>query len=147
MDAELDAFAQDIWRRPGFLIQRLNQIHQALFAEECAGMEVTPVQYHLMAAVAQRPGMDLAEICEAISVERAALGHLVERLEAAGLLKRITSRLDKRQKLLSLTAPGTALLAELHEPVHRAHTRTLAALAPDDRATFMAMLGRLVKVR
>ena len=34
--------------RPGFLIRRLHQIHIALFLEECAGVDITPVQYTLL---------------------------------------------------------------------------------------------------
>jgi DNA-binding MarR family transcriptional regulator len=144
---ELDAFTGDMARRPGFLIRRLHQVYQAFFAEEVVGMDVTPLQYSLMSAVEQRPGMDLAQICEEIAIDRATLGHLVERLEAAGLLNRTVSRLDKRHKLLSLTPKGQTLLEELHEPAFRANARTLKALSAPERAAFMAMLGRLVEVR
>ena len=38
--------------RPGFLVRRLHQIHLALFAEECAGLDITPVQYSIMTVAA-----------------------------------------------------------------------------------------------
>ena len=37
-----------LWRRPGYLIRRLHQIHYALFFEECAAFGITPVQYGLL---------------------------------------------------------------------------------------------------
>ena len=35
---------RSLMRRPGFLVRRLHQIHLALFAEECAAFDLTPVQ-------------------------------------------------------------------------------------------------------
>ena len=32
-----------LWSRPGFLVRRLNQIHYAMFFEECAESGITPV--------------------------------------------------------------------------------------------------------
>jgi hypothetical protein len=32
-----------LWGRPGYLLRRLHQIHYALFFEECAGFDITPV--------------------------------------------------------------------------------------------------------
>jgi MarR family transcriptional regulator, lower aerobic nicotinate degradation pathway regulator len=60
------------------------------------------------------------------------------------LLKRITSRLDRRQKLLTLTARGKNVLSRMYEPVVRAHSRTIEALEPEPRAAFMKYLGVLV---
>ena len=98
MDIETEpaAFEHELAQYPGFLIRRLHQIHFALFAEECAGFDITPVQYSIMMIIAYRPGMDQAQISDEAGVDRATLVNVVVRLEAAGLLKRITSRLDRR---------------------------------------------------
>lgn len=146
MDIETEpvAFEHEPAQYSGFLIRRLHQIHVALFAEECAGFDITPVQYSIMTVIAYRPGMDQARISEEIGVDRAALANIVARLEAAGLLKRITSRLDRRQKLLTLTPHGKTLLARMQEPVSRAQDRAIEALAPENRKFFMELLGTLV---
>ncbi len=44
--------------RPGYLIRRLHQIHVALFQEVCAGLEITPLQYSLLSALAARGTAD-----------------------------------------------------------------------------------------
>ncbi len=107
-------------------------------------MEVSPLQYSLMCVAEQQPGMDLAQICAQIAIDRATLGHLVERLEAAGLLKRTVSLLDRRQKLLSLTLKGEGLLRDLHEPAARADRRLFEGLAPAEHVAFRAMLRAAV---
>jgi DNA-binding MarR family transcriptional regulator len=144
METEPTAFARDLSQRPGFLIRRLHQIYLSLFAEECAGFDITPVQYSVMSVIVLRPGLDQAQISEEAGVDRATLATVVARLEAAGLLKRITSRLDRRQKLLTLTTRGKNLLARMYEPVIRAHTRTIEALDPKARAVFMECMSTLV---
>ncbi|OYV33609.1 MAG: MarR family transcriptional regulator [Rhodospirillales bacterium 20-64-7] len=144
IDSELTEFERDLANRPGFLIRRLHQIHLALFAEECAGFDVTPVQYSVLSVIAHRPGMDQSQISEEVGVDRATLANVVARLEDAGLLKRIVSRLDRRQKLLSLTAPGRSVLNRMRGPVERAHDRTIEPLSPQKREKFMELLAALV---
>jgi DNA-binding MarR family transcriptional regulator len=146
MDSETEpaVFEHDLAQCPGFLIRQLHQIHVALFAEECTGFDITPVQYSIMTMIAYQPGMDQAQISEEIGVDRALLANVVARLEAADLLERIVSRLDRRQKLLTLTPRGKTLLARMQEPVSRAQARTIEALAPENREIFMELLGTLV---
>jgi len=47
-----------LWGRPGFLLRRLHQIHYALFFEECAGFDITPVQYGLLTTLSLNPDLD-----------------------------------------------------------------------------------------
>jgi DNA-binding MarR family transcriptional regulator len=141
---QLTAFERDLASRPGFLIRRLHQIHLALFAEECAGFDVTPVQYSIMSVIAARPGLDQSALSEEVGVDRATLANVVARLEEAGYLRRIVSRLDKRQKLLTLSPRGKTLLTKMQEPVCRAHNRTIEVLPPETRAVFMELLIKLV---
>jgi len=138
-----DAFAA-LEDRPGFLIRRLHQIHLALFAEECAGFDVTPVQYSIMSVIAAWPGLDQSALSEEVGVDRSTLANVVARLEEAGYLRRIISRLDKRQKLLTLSTRGKTLLTKMQEPVARAHARTIAILPPETQAVFMELLIKLV---
>ena len=130
--------------RPGFLIRRLHQIHVPLFIEECAGIDVTPVQYSIMTVAAAQPELEQNQLGFAVGVDRATLANVVARLEARGLLRRKASRRDRRQKLVVLTPKGRALLAKVDGPALRAHDRTIAALVPNDRARFLAALRHLV---
>ena len=131
--------------RPGFLIRRLHQIHVALFLEECGGFDVTPVQFSIMTAVQAQPGLDQASLGEAVGVDRATLANVLGRLEARGLVRRRSSPRDRRLKLVEMTAPGTGLLAQMGEGARRAHDRTIDALPPAARQSFVETLGQLVQ--
>ncbi len=130
--------------RPGFLIRRMHQIHLALFAEECAAFDITPVQYSIMTVAWAQPGLDQAQLAYEVGVDRATLANVVARLESKNLLRRSPSPLDKRLKLVTLSPRGVSLLEKMILPVQRAHDRTIAALPAEDRQTFMALLMKLV---
>ena len=54
---------------PGFLIRRLHQIHVAIFLEECAAFNITPVQFSLLKALSVGAEMDQATIATKIGVD------------------------------------------------------------------------------
>ncbi len=136
--------AFDLASRPGFLIRRLHQIHAALFMEECAAFNVTPVQYSLMTAIAEQPGLEQARLAHEIGVDRTTLANVVARLETRGLLRRTTTKTDRRLKRVNLTANGKRLLAQMRKPAQRAHVRTIEALPPAQRTVFLHALAHLV---
>ncbi|MBB5372065.1 MarR family winged helix-turn-helix transcriptional regulator [Acidocella aromatica] len=129
---------------PGFLIRRLHQIAVALFAEECDGLDITPTQFGIMLAVSQNPGIDQSAAAEMRGVDRATMASIVARLEKDGYLRRVTSKTDRRQKLLTLTAAGKSLLNKARAPVSRSNERTLEVLGPRDQKSFMRLLEKLV---
>jgi DNA-binding MarR family transcriptional regulator len=136
--------AFDLASRPGFLIRRLHQIHAALFMQECAAFKVTPVQYSLMTAIAEQPGLEQARLAHEIGVDRTTLANVVARLEARGLLRRTTTKTDRRLKRVNLTANGKRLLEQMRQPAQRAHVRTIEALPPAERTVFLHALAHLV---
>lgn len=137
--------AFDLAERPGFLIRRLHQIHVALFMAECAGFDVTPVQYSILTAVQTSPGLDQVRLGEAVGVDRATLAAVLARLEGRGLVRRKPSRTDKRLRLVMPTAKAGKLLDAMEAPARRAHDRTLEALSSKARATFISALHELVE--
>jgi len=143
-DADIAAFARDLAHRPGFLIRRLHQIHLALFAEECAAFQVTPVQFSILSVASLRPDLDQVRLAIEIGVDRATLANVLARLEKRGLVIRRASPVDGRMKLVSLSSEGEALLRQMAPAAERAHARTLLGLTARERAAFIQSLRQLV---
>ena len=139
-----DAPATFLADRPGFLVRRLHQIHLALFAEECLPFGVTPVQYSIMSVLRNQPDLDQASLAHEVGVDRTTLANVVARLEGRDLVKRTQGRSDRRLKHVRLTASGSRLVVRMHAAAQRAHERTVEALAPRQRAAFLAALRKLV---
>lgn len=136
--------AWDLASRPGFLIRRLHQIHVSLFVEECGALGVTPVQFSVLTAVAQTPGLEQARLTEQVGVDRTTLAGVVARLEKHGLVRRRAGRGDRRVKNVFPTPAGQSLLQRIEAPARRAHERTLAALPAAERKLFLKALAHLV---
>jgi len=137
---------RDLHGTPGHLIRRAQQIAVALFMEECAELDLTPVQYAALVAVHEHPGIDATRLSALIAFDRSTLGNVLERLEARKLVQRYASPEDKRVKLLRLSPAGIAMLARASAPVMRAQQRILAPLKPSDRERLIVLLEQLVEL-
>ncbi len=134
----------DIHTMPGHLIRRLNQISVALFMERMAqaGLNLTPVQYAALSAIRDHPGIDQATVAGLVAYDRATLGKVIDRLDSRGLVRRTTSRSDRRAKELSLTAEGAELLSQARPHVDALQPEILGGLAPQEADTFLGLLKK-----
>jgi len=131
--------------RPGFLIRRLHQLHGSLFLEETRAFGITPVQYSLMTALAERGELDQNGLALEIGLERTSVAEVVPRLMERGLLERRPSASDRRVKLVRLTRKGRNLLARMAGAAQRAHDRTVERLPAAERDAFLLQLITLVE--
>jgi DNA-binding MarR family transcriptional regulator len=130
--------------KPGHLIRRAHQISVSIFLDECRDADITPVQYAVMAVLQTTPDLDQITLAHRAALDRSTIGGLAERLEEKGWIRRMPGIEDRRQKLLSLTEEGMRVLASLEAAVQRTQQRILAPLSEVERATFMALLERVV---
>ncbi len=135
-----------LYNMPGHLIRRVQQVSTALFAEECAGFDLTSVQYAALVAVRANPGVDATRLSHLIAFDRSTLGGVLERLEAKGWLLRTSGEHDRRVKLLRLTLDGERLLRQVEPAVRRVQQRLLEPLTPADRAAMLRLLGQVAAV-
>jgi DNA-binding MarR family transcriptional regulator len=119
----------DIYRKPGHLIRRAQQIAVALM-EECAPVDITPVQYAALIAVRENPDLNAIRLSALVAFDRSTLGNVLERLEAKGLIERAASPRDKRVKVLRLTREGAGTLREVEPAGVKPQERILAPLRP-----------------
>jgi len=131
---------------PGHLIRRAQQIAVAVFMEECADLDLTPVQYAALVAIGDHPGTDATRLSALIAFDRSTLGNVLERLEVRKLVTRYSLPEDKRIKRLKLTASGRSVIERAVKAVRRAQNRILAPLRPKDRDKFMQLLNQLVEI-
>jgi DNA-binding MarR family transcriptional regulator len=135
-----------LYDMPGHLIRRAHQISTALFAEECAGFDLTSVQYAALVAIKANPEVDATRLSALIAFDRSTIGGVLERLDTKGWIRRTASPADKRVKLLRLTLEGERLLRRVEPAVRRVQERLLEPLAPAERATVLRLLARLASV-
>ena len=136
-----------IYRMPGHLIRRLQQISASVFAErmQALGVDLTSPQYAALALLRDHPGIDQATLAGLIAHDRPTIGGVVERLAAKGLVERRTSAADRRAKRLELTRRGERLLARLEPVIAALQDEILPGLDRRERREFVRLAAKVVE--
>jgi DNA-binding MarR family transcriptional regulator len=137
---------QYIYSQPGHLIRRAHQLAWSVFMDETKAFDMTPVQYSLLVAVGECPSIDATRLSELIDIDRATIGNVVDRLEKRGLLVRSADADDRRAKKISLTKAGRKLIETVNKIRRRIGERILAPLDATERATFLKLVSKLVRI-
>jgi DNA-binding MarR family transcriptional regulator len=130
--------------RPGFLIRRLNQIHYAIFFEECRDFNITPVQYGALSALEAAPGLDQKALGMVVGLDRTNTADVLKRLEERGLIRRQKSPNDRRAKNAFLTMEGQQITEEMYAAMLSAQERFIAPLKTSERRRLLGLLRILV---
>lgn len=137
---------EDLYAKPAHLIRRAHQISWAIFLDECAEFNLTPVQYAALAAIEAREPTDATRLSALIAFDRATIGNVLERLERRDLIRRVPDPQDRRQKLLYLTDAGRKLLKDAEAAVDTVQNRIVAPLTREERELFLQLLTRITKI-
>ena len=133
----------DLYQHPGHLLRRAQQISVSIFYDEMGG-ELTPVQYAILSQVAEHPGIDQVSLAGLAAIDTSTGATVCARLEEKGLLERRVLPHNRRQRALSITKAGQALLDGLVPGAQRLRQRLLDPLSAEEQRVFMALLAKLV---
>jgi DNA-binding MarR family transcriptional regulator len=134
----------DFKHAPGHLIRRAHQLAVALFMEETADFDVTPVQFAILNALIDTPGADQVTLAGQVAFDAATSGSVIGRLEAKGWIRREPDAVDRRRKLLWVTPDGERAAQQMKRLVARVQTRILSPLSAQERGQLVGLLGKLV---
>ncbi len=145
-DATLAPMAKsfDFQNTPGHLVRRAHQRTVALFMEETAGFDVTPVQFAILHELLAQPGEDQVTLASRVAFDAATSGSVIGRLEKRGWIRREPDTRDRRRKLLWITPEGEVAALQMRAAAERVQERLTAPLTMDERAQLMALLTKVV---
>jgi len=110
-------------------------------------LELTSAQKHAVVALGvERRPLSMSALAQRIDTSLPATTGIVDRLERAGLVKRLRDDGDRRVVLVGLTERGRATFGLAADQMREGMAWFLAALSAEDRATFVAVFGRAVDV-
>jgi DNA-binding MarR family transcriptional regulator len=142
-DFTTDAELAGMFRHPGFLIRRAQQIAVSSFFEHYGKHGITPTQSVILKLVRLRPGLDQVGVGRILGLDRTTATTSVTTLATAGLLQRRDDPSDRRRKALYLTRKGEKLMAALGDT--EASARSMLGVFSDaDAKTFMRLLEHFV---
>jgi DNA-binding MarR family transcriptional regulator len=134
----------DFAKAPGHLVRRAQQIAVALFMAELAAEDVTPVQFAILNAVMDTPGIDQITLAGRVAFDAATSGSVIGRLESKGWINREPDEIDRRRKLLWLTPAGHSATLQMKTAVERVQENLLKPLSQEESEHLSALLSKLV---
>ena len=134
----------DFHHTPGHLVRRAHQRAVALFMEETAGFDVTPVQFAILHELLARPGEDQVTLASRVAFDAATSGSVIGRLEKRGWIRREPDTRDRRRKLLWITPEGEVAALQMRDAAQRVQERLAGPLNAQERSDLMVLLSKVV---
>ena len=118
--------------RFGFLVHDVSRLRRNLFDRAFKPLGITRSQWWVVAFLSRRDGMPQRQLADELDVGKVALGGLVDRLEAAGLVERRADADDRRIKRVFLTPEGKSLVARLRASSTEGESRLMDGVSEGD---------------
>jgi len=99
----------------GYLVRRAQIWIFQDFIRTLASVDIRPGQYSALTVINANPGLSQMALAQALGIERARVVHLIDALEARRLVKRQSSRHDRRSHALHLTADGQRAMVRIRD--------------------------------
>ena len=131
--------------RLGFLMHDVSRLRRAIFDDFMRPLGVTRSQWWVLAYLSRHDGMIQSDLASALDLGKAALGGLIDRLEASGFIVRRADDVDRRAKRVYLAQLGTQVVKEMNVRSHEMSERILEGLSNDERHQLADMLNRVKK--
>lgn len=115
------------------------------FSEALKPHGITTTQYNVLRILrgAGESGLCRAEVMERLITAVPDATRLLDRLEAAGLIRRARDAEDRRFVTTRITEAGGRVLDQLDEPAQALHRRHLGVLDADELTDLIRVLGRI----
>lgn len=129
-----------------FLLAHASHVLSTELTAELAGLGITPRGSCVLSAAlaGEKTQIQLADMC---GLDKTTMVVTVDDLEKAGLVERQTSPVDRRARIIVVTAQGREVHVKAAQVVGRVYEDVLSALPAGERDGFVAGLARLVETR
>jgi DNA-binding MarR family transcriptional regulator len=126
-------------------IERTAAILGHAVAEVLKPYGITRTQYNALRILrgAGPAGLCRNEVRERLVAQVPDATRLLDRMEAAGLIRRERSAEDRRFVTTRITDEGLRVVAELDAPIDELHRRRLGVLSQDELQSLIGLLARL----
>ncbi|PTB21768.1 MarR family transcriptional regulator [Trinickia symbiotica] len=135
---------EDNWdQRLGFLMHDVSRLRRLVFDSFVEPLGVTRSQWWVIAHLSRHDGMMQSDLANVLELGKAALGGLVDRLEASGFIERRPDGSDRRVKRVYLTPAGNGLVNQMRAMSHEMNERILADLDHSRRQQLAELLQQV----
>lgn len=130
-------------QRLGFLMHDVSRLRRTAYDGYMKPLNITRSQWWVLVYLARHDGMIQSDLAKLLELGKAALGGLIDRLEASGLVRRGADESDRRAKRIYLSAAGVKLIKEMQARSDQMSERILEGLSVEDREHLTDLLTRV----
>lgn len=134
--------AATISRDAGFLLAKLHAAGSVLNNRALAGFGLKERSYSVLALATSELEPTQREMAEFLSLDPSQIVALIDELEKRGLVIRAPGKQDRRAKIVSATAEGTAVFREAEAAAREAESAALAGLSDTEVAALKGLLRK-----
>jgi DNA-binding MarR family transcriptional regulator len=103
-------------------------------------------QFFLLIALYEEDNILISNLAEKVSIDRATLTGILDRLERDGFVERVFSKNDRRSIYIKLTSKAKNMENELRKIYEQTNSSILSKLSQDEYETFQNIINKLEKI-
>jgi len=127
----------------GFLLADVSRLLRREFDRRVRQLGLTQAQWRAIAHLAREEGINQSALAERLEVAAITLGRLVDRMEAAGWVRREADASDRRASLLFLTPKAAPILDELQAHADQARAVLMQGISDSRHRQLIATLQQM----
>lgn len=128
----------------GQLLIILLKAHRTTLADKLSELNLYPGQDGLLYHLSQNNGLTMTELIEKLKIKHPTLFTMVDRMEAAGMIKKDKDKTDRRTSRIFLTNKGRKQVGKLSQVWQDMETQLLKGLNKDEIITAKTVLVKLI---
>lgn len=127
-----------------FLLTTSQHITFQNLKNKLAPYSITPAQYSVLKSLWDVESRTPKEVANIVCLDSSTITGIVDRLEAKGLLIRLTTKEDRRKVLLQITDLGLTYRTEIEQAVQDMNNEALSKFTDEEILQFKGYLQRFI---
>lgn len=127
----------------GSLVHEIDRLVKKRFDRFAETTGMSRAQWHVLARVAKRQGVNQATLADIVGVEPISICRMVDRLEAMNLVERRPDPGDRRARLIHITEDARPGLERMRATAQALFKEALTGITPEEEEILTNLLGRV----
>lgn len=123
--------------------KRSMMLHRRLMVALLSGEPLHPAQAGCLQALIHHDGMSQSDLASVLHVSRPTVTGILQRMEAAGIVKRMADDSDSRVTRVYVTESGHEVGTRMHQVIGEVLRLSVGALTPGEREELTRLLKKM----
>lgn len=132
--------------RFGFLVHDVSRLRRVVVDRALKPLGITRSQWWVLAFLSRRDGMTQTALAADLDLTKVAVGGLLERMDAAGLIQRRVDEADGRIRRVYLTREGNRLVRDIRCQVEQIEKEILGRNSEEELQVTVRALHRMKEI-